>query len=199
MSLIRNGSVLQKPVFVSWWHLWAWQCVDIRKHSLQWQGRLDNPPQLLSIHHSWQNLPGGTRRYTWRWQLQITARQHISRVPRRYFTTVCHREQTQHLLQPQPMPPAALSPFTSSSEAQSMWHIYATSVLSNTAFFFSNTESSAPVQALLMSWRQDLSFKKQFHSSLLPPEFHCVTTSLAQHSKQSFFFCPHLMSPHHIK
>lgn len=79
MSLIRNGSVLQKPVFVSWWHLWAWQCVDIRKHSLQWQGRLDNPPQLLSIHHSWQNLPGGTQRYTWRWQLQITARQHISK------------------------------------------------------------------------------------------------------------------------
>lgn len=44
--------------------------------------------------------------------------------------------QLQHLLQPQPMPPAALSPPTSSSEPQSMWHIYATSVLSNAAFFF---------------------------------------------------------------
>lgn len=37
---------------------------------------------------------------------------------------------------PPSMPPAALSPPTSSSESQSMWHIYATSVLSNNSLFF---------------------------------------------------------------
>lgn len=43
-----------------------------------------------------------------------------------------------------------------------------------------------------MSWWQHLSFKKQFHPSLFPSEFHCVTTSLAHHSKQSFFFSLHI-------
>lgn len=37
-----------------------------------------------------------------------------------------------------------------------------------------------------MSWWQHLSFKKQFHPFPFPSEFHCVTTSLAHHSKQSF-------------
>lgn len=107
VSLLQNEPVLQKPEFVSWWHLPAWQCVDMRKHSLWWQGRLDNPPQLLSIHRSWQNLPGGTWRYTWRWQLMIRPRQYISKCQ----ADTCHREQTS--APPSAPANATCSPFSS--------------------------------------------------------------------------------------
>lgn len=50
------------------------------------------------------------------------------------------------------MPPAAFSPFTSSSESQSIWHIHATSVPSKTAFFFWHwILSSCPGSSVLMT------------------------------------------------
>lgn len=95
---------------------------------------------------------------------------------------------------------ATCSPF--SSHLFSRVSIYVTHLChlcSNTAFLFPSLNPQ--LLSRLFSCLDDSTspLRSKFHPSLFPSEFHCVTTSLAHHSKQSFFFSLHLLSPHHIK
>lgn len=154
-------------------------------------------------------------RYTWRWrcrfELDNTFLSARLDTPQMFVAgnKLCASSSMATLplfFQPQPLRPVLLtapeiwSPFSFHLFSRLSIHVtQLTSPLFSLTCLFCLSLNLELLFRLFSCLEHSISPLRSNFALLFPSKFHCVTISLAHHSKHVFLFFPYFMPPHHIK